>query len=82
MGSSGTTNQQKKFKDVRSSFMKEVNTITYTLSISNGGGVTVSPFVIAVDNYRRVVQLELGCTVGIDHPQPNEDCVVDNSPCP
>jgi hypothetical protein len=63
--------------------MKEVNTIARTLSIGNTrGGVSMTSLVIVVNNYGRVVQLELGCTIGIDHPQPNEDCVIDNSLCP
>jgi hypothetical protein len=62
--------------------MKEVSNVARTLSIGNGeGGVPVTLTSIVVDNYRTVVRLELGCTVGIDHPQPNEDCVVDNSLC-
>jgi hypothetical protein len=62
--------------------MKEVSTVVRTLSIGNGGGVLVTPPSIVVHNCRTIVLLELGCTVVIDHPQPNESCVVDNSPCP
>jgi hypothetical protein len=61
--------------------MKEVN----TLSIENGrggGGVVVTPLVIAVDNCHKVMWLELGYTVGIDHPQLNEDYAINNFPCP
>jgi hypothetical protein len=56
--------------------------VARALSIDKGGGVAVAPLVIAEDSCRRVVQLESGCTIGIDHPRPNEDCAVDNSPCP
>jgi hypothetical protein len=64
--------------------MKEVSTIARTLSIGygRGGGVLVTPPSNVVDNRRMVVQLELSYTIGIDHPQPNEDCVIDISPCP
>jgi len=64
--------------------MKEVSTVARALSIGKGGGggVATMLLVITVHNCRKVVRLELGCTVGIDHPQPNEDCAVDNSPCP
>jgi hypothetical protein len=63
--------------------MKEVSIVARTLSIGNGGGggVPMTLPSIVVDKYRTVVRLELGYTVGINHPQPNEDCVVDNSPC-
>jgi hypothetical protein len=44
--------------------------------------VVVTPLVIIVDNCRMVVQLELSYTIGIDHQQLNEDCDVDNYPCP
>jgi hypothetical protein len=63
--------------------MKEVSIVARTLNIGNGGGgVLVTLPSIVVHNCRTVVLLELGCTVVIDHPQPNEDCVIDNSPCP
>jgi len=39
--------------------------------------VIVTPLVIIVDNYYKVVQVELGCIVGIDHQQLNEDCAVE-----
>jgi hypothetical protein len=48
--------------------MKEVSTVACALSIGNGGGVAATSLVITVDNCRKVVRLELGCTVGIDHP--------------
>jgi len=84
LGSSGPTNRQKFVKVVRSSFTKEVSTVARALIIGKGGGagVVATPLAIVVDSCRKVVQLESGCTVGIDRPQPNEDCVVDNSPCP
>jgi hypothetical protein len=44
--------------------------------------VPVTPLVIIVDNCHMVVRLELSYTVGIDHQQLNEDCDVNNSPCP
>jgi hypothetical protein len=48
--------------------MKEVSIVAHTLSINNGKGVAVTPLLIVVNNFRRVVRLELGCTIGIDHP--------------
>jgi hypothetical protein len=44
--------------------------------------VVVTPLVIVIDNCHTIGQLELGYTIGIDHQQQNEDCVVDNYPCP
>ncbi len=50
--------------------MKEVNTIARTLNIDIGrGGGIVTLFVIAIDSCCKVVRLELGYTVGINHPQ-------------
>ncbi len=46
------------------------------------GGVDVTPLMIAVNSCRRGVQLEIGYTIGIDNPQPNEDCAIDNFLCP
>jgi hypothetical protein len=67
LGSLGTTNQQQIIKDVRFSFMKEVNIVARTLSIGNGKGGALTPLVIVVNNCRTVVWLELGYTIGIDH---------------
>jgi len=47
-----------------------------------GGGVAVTPLAITANSYRKVVRRESGYTVGISRPQPNEDCAIDNSPCP
>jgi hypothetical protein len=38
LGSSGAANRRKFFKDVQSSFMKEVSTVARTLNIGNGEG--------------------------------------------
>jgi len=64
--------------------MKEVSTVPHALSIGSGGGggVAVTPLAITANSCRKVVRRESGYTVGISRPQPNEDCAIDNSPCP
>jgi hypothetical protein len=74
LGSLGATNQQKFIKDVQSSFMKEVNTIARTLSINNGKRHCNDTTCDYCRHCHMVVQLELGCTIGIDHRQLNENC--------